>query len=285
MTPAILAPSAALFLIAAVWFTIRRVRERRDALMHLLAQRSSALEDLQRFSMVLVHEIRAPLAVLRADIERSLATAPSPAEHRAQAAAHLIDIDRLTSMISRLLTLARADTGEIAIRRELVDLGAHGAAVVEALAPVATTKGLELTYSCRKAAHVIGDPGWLKQLVVNLVDNAIKFTPAGGVVVVAITRDVDAVTLSVCDSGVGIPSDAIDRIFDRFYRAGSLHAEGFGLGLSLVKWITDQHCGSIGVDSQVGRGTAFTVKLPRSGGSNKHPFMRGSRGLHVSAVQ
>jgi two-component system phosphate regulon sensor histidine kinase PhoR len=112
---------------------------------------------------------------------------------------------------------------------------------------------------------VEGDPAWIERIVLNLVDNAIKFTPPGGHVAVSVLKDANTAVLEVQDDGVGIPPDSLPHVFERFYRTDpsrSNRAEGAGLGLSLVKWAVDQHSGTIEVDSPRTRGTRVRVKLP-----------------------
>ena len=135
----------------------------------------------------------------------------------------------------------------------------------EQLQPVAASKDVSLTWNCEKGAMVRGDASWIERIVLNLVDNAIKFTPSGGNVKVRVSRDTRNTALEVQDDGIGIPSEALSHIFERFYRADpsrSNRADGAGLGLSLVKWAIDQHRGSVQVDSTPGHGTHVTVQFP-----------------------
>jgi signal transduction histidine kinase len=137
--------------------------------------------------------------------------------------------------------------------------------VVSELEPVAESFHISLACECCGNVTVTGDPDWLKRLLLNLLDNAIKFTPAGGRITVSVKREDRTARLVVRDTGIGIPHEALPHIFERFYLgepAPPARTSGVGLGLSLVKWIADRHGATIDVASQRGYGTTFTVNLP-----------------------
>ena len=146
-----------------------------------------------------------------------------------------------------------------------VNLGDLAASLVEQLEPIAAAKSIELRCERSEAVVVDGDAGWLQRLLLNLVDNALKFTRENGRVVVRVTREGDAARIDVQDTGVGLsPADA-QQVFERFFRADparSSSTEGAGLGLSLVQWIAAQHRGTVTVQSRLGEGSTFTVTLP-----------------------
>ena len=150
--------------------------------------------------------------------------------------------------------------------REPIDLGQLAGSLVDQLEPVAQAKGVALQSEPIAGAVVVhGDRNWLERLILNLVDNAIKFTPATGSIRVSVSREVDTARLAVQDTGIGITPELMPHIFQRFFRADparSSGVEGVGLGLSLAKWIVDRHHGRIAVDSQPGKGSTFTVFLP-----------------------
>jgi signal transduction histidine kinase len=131
---------------------------------------------------------------------------------------------------------------------------------------VAQGRDVSLTLECSEQVEVVGDAGWIERVVLNLVDNALKFTPSGGTVTVAVAVEERTARLTVRDSGIGIPADAVPHVFDRFFRADSARSRsqdgGAGLGLSLVKWIVERHEGTIDVASGQGHGTTITVRLP-----------------------
>ena len=151
------------------------------------------------------------------------------------------------------------------LARDPVDLAALGATVVEQLEPVARAGDVELACEASDDVIVTGDAGWLERLLLNLLDNAIKFTPARGRISLRVSRENGAARLDVRDTGVGIAPDALPHLFERFYRvdpARSRHADGAGLGLALAKWIADRHGATIAVTSRPGEGSTFTVRLP-----------------------
>ena len=171
-------------------------------------------------------------------------------------------------MVNQLLTLARAESGEIPLAHQAVDLGALAATVTEQLEPVAQARDLNLQCIVSQPVTVMGDSGWLERLLLNLLDNAMKYTPSPGNISVTVSREDSHARIDVRDTGSGISANAVPHIFERFYRvdpARSSTIEGAGLGLSLAKWIVDRHDGRIDVTSEPGKGSTFTVWLPLSG--------------------
>jgi two-component system, OmpR family, sensor kinase len=174
-----------------------------------------------------------------------------------------VEMERMTRLVGDLLLLARADSGGLPLNRQPVELDNllfdiyRQVAVVD---PPVDVKLIEVDQ-----AMVYGDADRLKQLFINLVENAIKYTPAGGTVELSLFKKEDWVHFEVSDTGIGIPPENLPHIFDRFYRVDKARARahgGSGLGLSIAKWIATAHGGSIRVKSQPGEGTTFTVVLP-----------------------
>ncbi len=230
-----------------------------------LGRLERAVAEMRQFSAALAHELRTPLAALRGEIETALLHPQSRDGSGRQFASQLEEIDKLKRLIDQLLTLARAEAGEIPIARDRVDLGAMIESLVEQLDLVAQAKAITFQRQMDHEVVVTGDAQWLERLLLNLVDNAIKFTPANGRVDIRLSRDGDAARIEVRDTGPGMTPDVVSRVFERFFRADparSSGAEGFGLGLSLAKWIVDRHNGRIDVESQPGKGSTFTVRLP-----------------------
>jgi heavy metal sensor kinase len=233
-----------------------------------LARLEQAVGEMKQFSTALAHELRTPLAALRGETELALIQARSPDEYRRGLASQLEALDRLARLISQILTLARAEAGDIPLAREPHDLGALSASVVEQLEPVAQARSIDLSCDAPGGLIVTGDAGWMERLLLNLLDNALKFTPDRGRIHVRVFREDGTVRLDVQDSGIGIAPDVLPHLFGRFYRAKPSHEKpdgkdtGVGLGLSLVKWIADRHGATIGVTSRPGEGTTFTVKMP-----------------------
>jgi heavy metal sensor kinase len=224
-----------------------------------------AVGDMRQFSSALAHELRTPLAALRGEIELDLRRTGSNDSRGDALASQLEEIDRLTRLIDQILTLARAESGQIPFAPRPVDLAALSTTLVEQLVPIAETRAVKLNSEGAGPVVVDGDAGWIQRLMMNLVDNAIKFTPSGGHVVLRVRPAPGGAEIEVQDTGVGISAADAPNIFERFYRvdpARSSESPGAGLGLTLVKWIVDGHHGRIRVESQPGNGTRVVVWLP-----------------------
>jgi heavy metal sensor kinase len=235
----------------------------------LIARLGRAFAELKRFTADASHELRTPLAVLRAEIEVALRAPPAPAEVPALLASLLEECERLGKLIDQLLTLARQDAGEARPVREPVDLATLLAGVVQDLRPLAEAKGIAFRFEPTDAPPVVaGDPDGLRRAFANLVENAAKYTPPGGAVVVRVGAADGAARVEVADTGEGIPAEHLPRVFDRFYRvdkARSREQGGTGLGLSIVRGIVTAHGGTVELVSTVGRGTTALVVLPLGG--------------------
>ncbi|MCX7930564.1 MAG: cell wall metabolism sensor histidine kinase WalK, partial [Chlorobi bacterium] len=161
--------------------------------------------------------------------------------------------------------LSRAESGQVEIEHELVDLSQLITDVCEDFELLAAEQGLRLVSDIPQFVRIIGDRGRLRQVLINLLDNAIKYTPPGGTIRVVLSVEQPWVCLSISDTGVGIPAEDIPHIFDRFYRvdkARSRTVGGTGLGLAIVRWIVDAHGGTITLESTEGVGTTFHIRLP-----------------------
>ncbi len=232
-----------------------------------LGRLEHAVGEMRQFSAALAHELRTPLAALRGGMELALRAPDATEAWQQSSASQIEEIDRLTRLIDHILTLARAEAGQIRIRFAPVNLGDLAASLVGQLEPVAEARSIALRCERPEAVVVNGDQGWLQRLILNLLDNALKFTPENGRIVVRVSQDGEAARLDVEDTGAGLaPADAA-RVFERFFRADparSTSIPGAGLGLSLVEWIVAQHQGTVTVRSRLGEGSTFTVTLPSS---------------------
>lgn len=224
-----------------------------------------AVVEMRQFSSALAHELRTPLAALRGEIELALREPGiSPARQDAYGS-QIEEIDHLTRLIDQILTLARAEAGQIRLTVAPVDLGQLAASLVDQLQPLAEARSIDLSCEPVDAVIVQGDPAWLKRLLLNLLDNALKYTPAGGRVSVRVSRPGDRARIDVQDTGAGLSPADLPRVFERFFRADPARSSslpGAGLGLSLVQWIVAQHRGQVTVQSRLGEGSTFTVILP-----------------------
>jgi signal transduction histidine kinase len=181
------------------------------------------------------------------------------------------DVVRLRRIVEALLALARADAHQDVLVRERIDMGELVEQVTEAMQPVADERGVRLITSRRSGVRVIGDQAHLMQLLVNLVDNGLKYTPAGGSVSISVDFDDNAersnARVVVRDTGRGIASEHLPHLFERFYQVEPERAVGgAGLGLAICRWIVEAHDGRIDVESREHEGTTFTVLLPLARG-------------------
>ena len=226
-----------------------------------------AVVEMRQFSSALAHELRTPLAALRGEIELALREPGiSPARQDAYGS-QIEEIDHLTRLIDQILTLARAEAGQIRLTVAPVDLGQLAASLVDQLQPLAEARSIDLSCDPVDAVIVQGDPAWLKRLLLNLLDNALKYTPAGGRVSVRVSRLGDRARIDVQDTGAGLSPADLPRVFERFFRADPARSSslpGAGLGLNLVQWIVAQHRGQVTVQSRLGQGSTFSVTLPRT---------------------
>jgi signal transduction histidine kinase len=208
------------------------------------------------------HDLRTPIARLRAVAGRALES--GDAEQQREALADCLEeADRLLAMVNTLMDISEAETGVLKLRREPVPLRQLLGDAVDLYEDVAETKHLTVTLEPGPDVVVDGARDRLRQVFANLLDNAIKYTPDGGTVHLAVRRDDDWAVATVTDSGVGIAAEHLPRIWDRLYRADPSRSErGLGLGLSLVKAYVTAHGGSVEAVSTPGRGSTFTVKLP-----------------------
>jgi len=232
-----------------------------------LARVEHAVGEMRQFSTALAHELRTPIAALRGEIELAAMKPDAGEAYRATAASQLEELDKLKRLIDQLLTLARAESGQIPLDRHPVELGPLVVSVVDQVEGVAHAKGLILQCDVADGIVVNGDTEWLGRLLLNLLDNAFKFTPPDGSVLVRVSSAGDMARIDVRDTGIGMPADVVSHVFERFYRADparSSTAEGVGLGLSLVKWIVDAHGGHIVADGGVvGGGSVFSIYIKK----------------------
>jgi heavy metal sensor kinase len=234
------------------------------SLNRMMARLEDSFQHVQRFSADASHEIRTPLAILRGELE-GLYEVPglTPELHESVGSA-LEEAARLSRIVEQLLEVTRLEAGETLARLTLLDLTEMAATVVDQMRLLADEKQVQLSFQGSQGLHVMGDPVRLRQVVVNLIDNAIKYTPAGGSISVSsLPTDGNAI-LEVEDTGIGIPDEALPHVFERFYRvdaARSRELGGTGLGLAIVKSICNVFGGTVTVRSAVS-GTIFRVALP-----------------------
>ncbi len=236
-----------------------------DAFNGVLSRLEQSVRQMRDFTANISHELRTPLAALRGEAEVALSIPRPREEYRRVLESQLEEFEKLSRLVNDLLTLARAESGSIALHSEPVDLPGLARAATGWLHPLAEDRGLALELETEGEIVVTGDPHWLEHMLLNLLDNAIKFTPEGGRIRVRVGTKDDQAVLEVSDSGIGIPADALAHVFNRFYQveeSRSGQSGGTGLGLALVSWIVEAHAGRIEARSQPGIGTSFQVFLP-----------------------
>lgn len=234
----------------------------------MLASLELTLNRQRRFVSDASHELRTPVAVIRSKTDLALQQQGEIEEYITVLRQINDESARLSHLISDLMVLARADEGRTSFEMEMVPLHLLVEAVAANAEALAVKRGISLHAETAEPVAVCGDEARLIQVVMNLLDNAIRYTNAGGCVTVSVSKLANKATLAVRDTGIGIQPEHLPLIFNRFYRVDSArtHNSGSnsGLGLSIVDWIVRVHHGSIDVESQPGQGTTFTVTLPCS---------------------
>ena len=235
----------------------------------MLARLERSFASLHRFTADASHELKTPLMVLRAGVERALTHPQTPPEALQALDEALEQVNRMSEMVESLLTLARADEGRAPLAVELVDLRDLVTDIAETAGMLGEENGIRVEVEMPPTpVQLAVDPHRIRELLLNLVTNAVKYTPAGGEIGISLTEDVHTCALAVRDTGIGIAAGDLPHIFDRFWRADSARSRtgerpGTGLGLAITKWIAEAHGGAITLQSRPGRGTIFTVTLPK----------------------
>jgi heavy metal sensor kinase len=233
------------------------------------ARLERSFEQMRRFTADASHELRTPLTALRSVGEVGLQKRPDDELFGEVIGSMLEEVDRLTRLVDTLLTLSRADAGQAHLAREPLELAALARDVAECLNDLADEKGQRLEVEATAPAEIQGDRLVLRQAVVNVVDNAIKYSARDVAIRIRVGRSQDRCWIEVEDRGPGIAAEHRERVFERFYRvdrARSRELGGTGLGLALARWAVEGHRGRIELDSEPGRGSVFRIVLPAAAG-------------------
>ena len=238
----------------------------------MLTQLEAAFMRERRFTADAAHELRTPLAVVETETSIALTRPRSAQEYQRVLSVVEGETVRMGRLVTNLLALARADAGQHLLTWSPVRLDALCNTVANQMSSLAAENGITLTSQPAAEITVLGDDIWLTQMLVNLVDNAIKYTPPGGWVRIALAAAPAQAIIRVEDNGAGIAADQLQYIFERFYRADQARnrddpAAGFGLGLAICNWVTHAHGGTLEVVSRLGHGSCFLIRLPMAPGA------------------
>jgi signal transduction histidine kinase len=231
----------------------------------MIERLDEAFQHINRFSADASHELRTPLTILQLELEGIAQNQRRDAALGDQIGSALEETHRMSRIVESLLAISRLDAGEVKMDKTRLDLGALAASTADEMRLLAEEKSIRVRTHMAISVHVQGDRTRLQQVIVNLIDNAIKYTQEGGVIDVSVSREGNAAVFEVSDNGPGIPADALPHVFERFYRADKARSRangGAGLGLSIVKAICAAHNADVKVSSGEGRGSCFHVELP-----------------------
>jgi len=234
------------------------------SLNRMIMRLEAAFEHINRFSADVSHELRTPLAIVRGELEGIMRQRQLPRDVVESVGSTLEEVERLTKIIDQLLVISRLDAGE-SLPQQTVDVGALVLSTLDQMQLLAEEKAISIVEKVDPGIHVSGDPLRLRQAVVNLLDNAIKYTPEHGQIEVSVTAAASKAQIGIRDSGIGISAESLPHIFERFYRtdtARNRNSGGAGLGLSIVKAICSAHGGEVKVQSEEGSGSRFELELP-----------------------
>lgn len=239
------------------------IRRLADTFNEMLERLEHAFSSQRQFIENFAHELKTPLSILKGELEVTLKRNRSTEEYESILKSNLEEVNRITKIVEDLLMLARLDSSTIMLERKPLNVGLLIKAIVDDIKVLASQKNIGVNYLTQDTIIINGDENHLKRLFINLLDNAIKYTPDNGKVVVKVEAIDGYARIVVSDTGIGIPDNEIHRIFDRFYRLDkSRYEPGFGLGLSIAKSIVEAHNGKIEIKSKVNQGTTFIISLP-----------------------
>ncbi|MFN3305675.1 MAG: sensor histidine kinase [Candidatus Kapaibacteriota bacterium] len=234
-------------------------------LNNMIERLEDSFNQIKKFAQDASHELRTPLTILQGELEIALHSKKSPEEYEEILISALEEVSRLSNVVESILELSRAETGQISIQLKMENISNLAEEVADDIAIIAEQKKITIEKNIEPNVIIPIDPPRIHQALLNLLDNATKYTPVGGRISLSLSKNSDYAILIVEDNGIGIPNDELENIFDRMYRARKgikSGAKGYGLGLSIVKWIVQAHNGTIEVESKVNQFTRFIVKLP-----------------------
>lgn len=231
----------------------------------MTARLHDSFQRIREFTLHASHELKTPLTVLHGEMETAMTEEPLTASQRERIASELDEVQRLAKIVDGLTLLTKADAGQIQLKRQPLQFDDIVRDVFADAQILAKPESLQVQLATCEPVTIQGDRHRLRQLLLNLVDNAIKYNAPRGLVTIALVRVHEYAELTVANTGPGIPHTALPRVFDRFYRADQAHSdtvEGCGLGLSIAQWIVSAHGGQIQIASEPDVKTSLVVRLP-----------------------
>jgi heavy metal sensor kinase len=243
------------------------IRELFESINEMIARLEKSFEQVRQFSGDASHELRTPLTIMKGEVEVAMRSERTVEEYQDILVSVLEEIERMTRIIEDLLLIAKSDSKEMIIEKRNINLKDILCELCEQLCMFAENKDVTLNCSDMDDLMIMADPLRVRQVFVNIIENAIKYNVQGGSVNVSLHELEKGIVVEVRDTGIGIRKEDSGKIFDRFYRADKSRKReigGAGLGLSICKWIIEGHGGHIVVDSQFGKGSIFKIWLPKS---------------------
>lgn len=232
----------------------------------------ASFQQIREFTLAASHELKTPLTLMRAGIETAAKNLPATAEAQRASMDDVVDeIDRLAQIVDRLSFLSKADAGMIQLNEHSVNLSALLADAADDAQTLASTNKIKVSLQSEPNIRIKGDSARLRQMLLNLVDNAVKYNCPGGVLKISLAKSSTHAVLTVSNTGDGLAEEFHCRVFDRFYRGETSHnssTEGSGLGLNIVRWIADSHGGNVTFHSIPHELTTLTIRLPLDQESN-----------------
>ena len=224
-----------------------------------------SFQRIREFTLHASHELKTPLTVLHGELETELNNQLLDPAQREKILGQLDEIQRLTKIVDGLTLLTKADAGQVSLKLELIPLHEIVRDVFADAQILAKPANISVLLTLCEEINIHGDKHRLRQLLLNLTDNAVKYNQPGGVIEFSLRRDGANAELKISNTGKGIPAEILPRVFERFYRGDASHnsvLEGCGLGLSIAQWIASAHRGSVKIESEFGKHTTVTVRLP-----------------------
>ena len=236
-----------------------------DTFNNMIARLETSFRQIRQFSSDASHELRTPLTVMKGETELALRRPRDAKDYTVVLESNLEEIDRMTRIVDELLFLSRADMGEVKMERLPVKLESLLEDVHRQASLLGQERDVQVVLGMVTPATVLGDELRLRELFLNLLDNAVKYSKSGGSVDITLQTETGQAKVLIADTGIGISREDQGKIFDRFYRTDDARThtkKGTGLGLAICAWIIESHHGRIEVDSEIGKGSTFTVTLP-----------------------